>query len=53
MKKIATERALLEQPFLMDPSKTVGEAVKATVAAVGENVQVRGVLLGSGGAACR
>ena len=39
VKKIATERALLEQPYLVDPSKTVAEAVKATIAAVGENVQ--------------
>jgi translation elongation factor EF-Ts len=41
VKKIATERALLEQPYLIDGSKTVAEAVKATIAAVGENVQVR------------
>ncbi|KAI8466751.1 MAG: hypothetical protein J3K34DRAFT_53980 [Monoraphidium minutum] len=41
VKKIATERALLEQPYLVDPSKTVAEAVKATIAACGENVQVR------------
>ena len=42
MKKIATERALLEQPYLIDPTKTVAEAVKATIASVGENVQVGG-----------
>jgi elongation factor Ts len=42
VKKIATERALLEQPYLIDPTKTVAEAVKATIASVGENVQVGG-----------
>ncbi|GBF93469.1 elongation factor Ts [Raphidocelis subcapitata] len=41
VKKIATERALLEQPYLIDPTKTVAEAVKATIASVGENVQIR------------
>jgi translation elongation factor EF-Ts len=40
VKKIALERALLEQPYLVDSTKTVAEAVKATIAAVGENVQV-------------
>ena len=39
--KIFKERALLEQPFIKDTTKTVGEHIKATVAAIGENIQVR------------
>ena len=39
--KIAKERALLEQPFIKDTSKTVAEHIKAAVAAIGENIQVR------------
>lgn len=38
--KIFKERALLEQPFIKDTTKTVGEHIKATVAAIGENIQV-------------
>eukprot|EP00877_Chromochloris_zofingiensis_P012636 jgi/Chrzof1/7626/Cz02g30210.t1 len=41
VKKIAQERALLEQPFLMDQSKTVAEAVKEAIATIGENIQIR------------
>jgi elongation factor Ts len=41
VKKLAQERVLLEQPWLMDGGKTVGEAVKEAVATVGENIQVR------------
>jgi elongation factor Ts len=32
---------LLDQPYLMDQSKTVGEAIKEAIAAIGENIQVR------------
>ena len=32
---------LLDQPYLMDQNKTVGEAIKEAVAAIGENIQVR------------
>lgn len=39
--KIAKERALLEQPFIKDTSKSVAEHIKAAVAAIGENIQVR------------
>lgn len=39
--KIAKERALLEQPYVRDNSKTVDQYIKETVAAVGENIQVR------------
>jgi elongation factor Ts len=39
--KIASERALLEQPFIKDSTKTVGEVVKGAIATIGENVVVR------------
>ena len=39
--KIAGEAALLEQPFIKDPTTTVGEHIKAAVASIGENIQVR------------
>jgi elongation factor Ts len=39
--KIFKERALLEQPFIKDTGKTVAEHIKAQVAAIGENIQVR------------
>lgn len=39
--KIAKERALLEQPFIKDTTKSVAEHIKAAVAAIGENIQVR------------
>ena len=39
--KIATDAALLEQPFIKDTDVSVGDHVKACVAAVGENIQVR------------
>ncbi|EIE22442.1 hypothetical protein COCSUDRAFT_37065 [Coccomyxa subellipsoidea C-169] len=39
--KIFKERALLEQAFIKDTSKTVAEHIKAQVAAIGENIQVR------------
>lgn len=40
-KKIATEMCLLDQPFLTDPSKTVAEAIKESIAAIGEKISVR------------
>ena len=39
--KIAKQLALLEQPFIKDNAKTVGEHIKEAVAAIGENIQVR------------
>ena len=39
--KIAKEMALLEQPFIKDTSKTVAEIIKASIAEIGENIQVR------------
>lgn len=41
MKKFFEEICLLDQPFVKDPDTTVGELVKRTIAAVGENVVVR------------
>lgn len=35
------EACLLEQPFIKDPSKTVGELISDLVARMGENVRVR------------
>lgn len=32
---------LLEQPYIRDPHRTVGDLVRETVAKVGENIQVR------------
>jgi elongation factor Ts len=32
---------LLEQPYIRDPRRTVGDLVRETVAKVGENIQVR------------
>lgn len=40
MAKIFKERALLEQAFIKDTSKTVAEHIKAQVATIGENIQV-------------
>ncbi|MBN2025262.1 MAG: translation elongation factor Ts [Actinobacteria bacterium] len=41
MKKYFEEVCLLDQPFVKDPDMTVGDVVKQTIAAVGENVIVR------------
>ncbi|WIA30186.1 hypothetical protein OEZ86_000278 [Tetradesmus obliquus] len=41
VKKLAQERVLLEQPYLLDESKTVSEAVKEAIASCGENIQIR------------
>ncbi len=38
--KLAKEQALLEQPFIKDTSKTVGDVVKSAIATIGENIQV-------------
>ena len=40
VQKIFKERALLEQAFIKDTSKTVAEHIKAQVATIGENIQV-------------
>jgi elongation factor Ts len=41
LKKFFSEVALLEQPFVKDPDRTVGELVKAISAKTGENIVVR------------
>jgi elongation factor Ts len=41
MQKWISERALLTQPFVKDPDKTVGELLQETVQKVGEKVVVR------------
>lgn len=41
MDKFYQEIVLLDQPFIKDPSVTVGELVTQTVAKVGENIAVR------------
>eukprot|EP00471_Norrisiella_sphaerica_P004582 CAMPEP_0184487290 /NCGR_PEP_ID=MMETSP0113_2-20130426/9702_1 /TAXON_ID=91329 /ORGANISM="Norrisiella sphaerica, Strain BC52" /LENGTH=483 /DNA_ID=CAMNT_0026869537 /DNA_START=247 /DNA_END=1698 /DNA_ORIENTATION=+ len=39
--KIFKERALLEQEYIMDNTKTVGEAIKQAIGQIGENIVVR------------
>jgi len=41
MHKWISERALLTQPFVKDPDKTVGDLLRETIQKVGENVVVR------------
>jgi elongation factor Ts len=41
MDKFFAESVLLEQPFIKDPDKTVGELVNERIAKIGENIQVR------------
>ena len=41
MQKWISERALLTQPFVKDPDKTVGELLQEIIQRVGENVVVR------------
>ena len=41
MKKYYEEVCLLDQPFIKEPEVTIGELVKRTIAAVGENMIVR------------
>jgi elongation factor Ts len=38
---LATEASLLGQPWIRDPSRTMGDLVNETSARVGENVRVR------------
>ena len=41
IQKFMKEQCLLDQPFVKDPDKTVGELVQEAVATIGENIQVR------------
>ncbi|MCI0587704.1 MAG: translation elongation factor Ts [Planctomycetes bacterium] len=41
MKKFFAETVLLDQPFVKDETKTIGEILAETIAALGENVVVR------------
>ena len=41
VEKFYGESVLLEQPFVKDPDKTIGELVAERVAKIGENIQVR------------
>jgi elongation factor Ts len=41
MEKYFSEFVLLEQPFVKDPDKTVGQLVTEKIAKIGENIQVR------------
>lgn len=41
LEKFYQQVCLLEQPFVKDPDKTVGQLVQEAVATLGENIQVR------------
>jgi elongation factor Ts len=41
MKKFYSEACLLEQPYVKDSEKTVGEMITEKIARIGENIQVR------------
>jgi elongation factor Ts len=41
MEKYYSELVLLEQPFVKDPDKTVGQLIAEKVGKIGENIQVR------------
>ncbi len=41
LEKLFKERCLLDQPYIKDPSITVGDLIKQTIAKVGENIRVR------------
>jgi len=41
LNKIRSQKALLEQPFIKDTGNSVAEHIKAAVANLGENIQVR------------
>ena len=41
IEKFYAEFVLLEQPFVKDPDKTVGQLITEKVAKIGENIQVR------------
>lgn len=42
MKKFREERALLTQPFVKDPSKTIGDILHEAVTELGENITIGG-----------
>jgi elongation factor Ts len=41
LSKFFSEICLMEQPFIRDPGKTIGDIIGDTVARIGENVQIR------------
>ncbi|MEW6638843.1 MAG: hypothetical protein AB1425_18735 [Actinomycetota bacterium] len=41
IKKWTSEQALLTQPYVKEPDKTVGDLLEETVQKVGENVVIR------------
>jgi len=41
MGKVYSELCLLEQPYVKDPDRTVGQLVTEAVARIGENIQIR------------
>jgi elongation factor Ts len=41
LNKFYEENVLLDQPFVKDPSKTIGDLVKEKVASIKENISVR------------
>jgi elongation factor Ts len=41
IEKMAKEMSLLDQPFIKDSDKTVGEVIKQSIAEIGENIQIR------------
>lgn len=42
LKTYAEEKALLTQPFVKDPSRTVGDVIKQAISELGENISVNG-----------
>ncbi len=40
MKKFVSDICLLDQPFVKEPDKTVGDIIKASIATLGENIAV-------------
>ncbi len=40
LEKFYAENTLLEQPFVKDPQKTIGDYLKATIATLGENILI-------------
>lgn len=41
IEKFYSEHVLLEQPFVRDPDKTVGQLITDSVGTIGENIQIR------------
>ena len=41
MQKFVNEKALLTQPYVKEPDKTVGELLQETIQRVGENIVIR------------